>query len=57
MPREHAVIYRYGNQHVIASVKPENPAYVNDQPVLQQHTLQNGDLIRIGETILRYGAF
>ena len=55
--RQHAVIFRYGNQHVIASVKPENPAYVNDQPVLQQCTLQNGDLIRIGETILRYEAF
>jgi VWFA-related protein len=55
--RQHAVIYRYGNQHLIASVKPENPAYVNDQPVVQQHTLQNGDVIRIGETLLRYESF
>jgi len=55
--RQHAIIYRYGNQHVITSLKPENPAYVNDQPVLQQRTLQNGDLIRIGETLLRYESF
>lgn len=55
--RQHAVIYRSGNQYLIASLKAENPAYVNDQPVLQQRALQNGDLIRIGETTLRFESF
>ena len=55
--RQHAVIYLQGNQHIIASLKPDNPALVNGQPVLQPRLLRNGDEIRIGETILRYESY
>lgn len=55
--RQHAMIRLYGNQHIIHSLKAENPVFVNDQPVMQPRPLQKGDRIRIGETLLRYEAF
>jgi hypothetical protein len=51
--RQHAVIRLHQNQHVIYSLNAENPVIINDQAVDQQ-VLQDGDIIKAGETVLRY---
>lgn len=51
--RHHAVIRYEGGQHVIYSLKPENPVIVNSRPT-SQHALQPGDVIQLGDTTLRY---
>jgi pSer/pThr/pTyr-binding forkhead associated (FHA) protein len=51
--RCHAVIRFQEGRHVIFSLNPENPVYVNDSPV-QQQALGAGDVIRLGESIFRY---
>ena len=52
--RRHAMIRLYQGQHIIYSLNPENPVLVNDIPVQQQQILMPGDIIRAGDTILRY---
>ena len=51
--RCHAVIRFQEGGHVIFSLNPGNPVYVNDSPV-QQQALGAGDVLRMGESIFRY---
>lgn len=48
--RYHAVIYLTPNGATLKSLNPENPAYVNDQPVINEATLKEGDVIKAGES-------
>ena len=52
--RHHAVIRCIQGEYVIFTLNPKNPVIVNDQPVIDQQILHNGDLIRAGETVLRF---
>lgn len=52
--RHHARICLEDGQHVIYSLSQDNPVLVNNVPVAQKYTLRSGDIIRTGETILRY---
>lgn len=51
--RQHAVIRYERGQYVIVALKPVNPVIVNNHSETQ-HVLQPGDVIRLGETTLRY---
>ena len=48
--RFHAVINLTPNGATLKSLNPENPAYVNDQPIIDELLLQNGDVIKAGES-------
>lgn len=52
--RKHAVIRFEKGHYVIYAVNLNNPIIINDEPILHQHVLQNGDMILLGETILRF---
>jgi len=52
--RYHALIRNVQGQFVVSSVNPENPIFVNNTPVYQQQTLQPGDILRAGDTVLRF---
>jgi hypothetical protein len=52
--RKHAVIRFERGHYVIHSLSEANPVIVNSQPVAQSHTLQPGDEIQLGDTVLRY---
>ena len=51
--RRHAVIRFEQGQYVIYGLSPNNPVVVNNAPV-SQYVLKAGDVIRLGETTLRY---
>jgi VWFA-related protein len=40
--------------YAIYSLSANNPVLVNDKPVVQMQVLKPGDLIRLGETVLRF---
>jgi len=52
--RKHAVIRFENGQYVIYALNLNNPVSINNEPILEQHVLRNGDMIRLGETILRF---
>ncbi len=52
--RKHAVIRYDQGQYFIFGLNPDNPVIVNDLPLSQPRALQSGDVIRLGETILRF---
>ena len=51
--RRHAVIRIEQNQYLIESISPNNPILVNEV-AMQQHILCPGNIIRLGETLLRF---
>lgn len=53
--RVHCIIRMIGGKAVLRDNKSRNGVYVNNQRV-QEHTLQPGDKIGIGSTILEFGA-
>lgn len=52
--RRHALIRFEQGRYVIHNLSSNNPTIVNNAPVPQQRALQPGDVIRLGETVLRY---
>lgn len=54
--RRHGMIqYRQG-EYVLFVHNPDNPILVNETPVTNQYVLRNGDVLRAGETVLRFEA-
>ena len=51
--RRHALIREYQGAYILYSLNPDNPVLVNNIPVVQQHSLRDGDVVRLGETVLR----
>jgi len=52
--RRHAVIRFEQGLYFIHSINAENPVMVNDIAVAEKQALIRGDMIRLGETILRF---
>lgn len=52
--RQMALIQNRQGQHIIRSVKPENPVILNGTPIEQEMPLNNGDIITLGESVFRY---
>jgi hypothetical protein len=52
--RRHAYITVEQGQYVIYPLSPNNPVLVNNVQVVQKQVLQAGDVIRLGETTLRF---
>ena len=52
--RKHAIIRLENGQHVIYALNWNNPVIINNQPVSQKHVLEDGDMIQLGETQLRF---
>lgn len=52
--RQMALIQNRQGQHIIYSVKPENPVILNGTPVEREMPLNNGDIITLGESVFRY---
>ena len=52
--RKHAVIRFERGQYVIEGLSPDNPVVVNDQAISQPRILQGGDVIKLGDTTLRF---
>jgi len=50
--RQASIRYEQG-QYVIYTLNPNNPALVNNSPVTNKAALKGGDIIRLGETVLR----
>ena len=51
--RRHARIFVSGGAHVLVDLESTNGTLLNGKPVAE-HTLRNGDVIRVGSTVLRY---
>lgn len=51
--RNHARIFVSGGSHVLVDLESTNGTLLNGRPVAEQ-TLRNGDVIRVGSTVLRY---
>ena len=52
--RRHAVIRADANQCMYYDIEPTNPTLLNDRPVVGSHELVEGDLVRIGDVVLRF---
>jgi|GEM_PF-1247722 len=52
--RQHAIIRFQAGVYMLYNLKPQNPTLINNQPVMQQQALQNGDILQMGETVLRF---
>ena len=52
--RHHALITLEGGRYIIASLSPDNPVIINNQPVPGKQVLHPGNIIQLGETTLRY---
>ena len=52
--REMAIIQTRENQHIIYSIKSDNPILVNDIPIQRETILRAGDIIVMGESMFRY---
>ena len=53
--RLHARIERKDNQYVLADVETAGGTFLNDKPVRKSTPLHNGDVIRVGSSVLRFG--
>jgi diguanylate cyclase (GGDEF)-like protein len=51
--RRHAVINRVLGKYVVVDMNSTNGTFVNDERVAQ-HALKDGDLLRVGKTVLKY---
>ena len=51
--RNHAIIENREGEFVIRDLESTNGTYVNDRPI-RQHTLRDGDQIKIGSTIFKF---
>jgi len=51
--RRHAKIVRAGSSYAVVDLGSTNGTYVNDEPV-QERTLRDGDLVKIGNTIFKF---
>ncbi|MFT5586369.1 MAG: pSer/pThr/pTyr-binding forkhead associated (FHA) protein [Cognaticolwellia sp.] len=51
--RHHAAVIRQGGVHILRDPGSANGLYVNDKRV-SEHTLRHGDVIKIGDTELRF---
>lgn len=51
--RRHARIFASGGAHVLVDLESTNGTLLNGKAVAEQ-TLRNGDVIRVGSTVLRY---
>lgn len=49
--RRMAIIRRVGQDYLLHSLHPENPVFINNQPVAQQMILNQGDQVRMGESL------
>ncbi|MCZ7546414.1 MAG: FHA domain-containing protein [Anaerolineae bacterium] len=52
--RQHARISRRGSDFIYTDLKPENPSLINGVALTAPHTLQEGDVIEVGDTRLRF---
>jgi MFS family permease len=50
----HAAIMRIGNQYFIEDKNTGNGTFINDQPLRGRAALRNGDMIRVGRSVLRF---
>jgi MFS family permease len=53
--RLHARIERKNNQYVLADVETAGGTFLNDKPVRKSTPLHDGDVIRVGNSVLRFG--
>jgi len=53
--RLHARIERKNNQYVLADVETAGGTFLNDKPVRKSTPLRDGDVIRLGNSVLRFG--
>ena len=53
--RLHARIERKNNQYVLADVETAGGTFLNDKPVHKSTPLHDGDVIRVGNSVLRFG--
>ncbi len=51
--RRHFLVRPEGDQHVLSESNSANGVFVNGQPI-KLHKLQEGDQIRVGQTVLVY---
>ena len=51
----HAHILRQGNDYLVQDAGSASGTYVNDRRLDGPRVLQDGDLIRIGRSVLRFG--
>src|SRR5262249_12639202 len=51
----HAHILRQGNDYVVQDAGSASGTYVNDRRLDRAQVLRDGDLIRIGRSVLRFG--
>ena len=51
--RQHARIFVSGGSHVLVDLESTNGTLLNGKPV-QEQTLRDGDVIRVGSMVLRY---
>jgi pSer/pThr/pTyr-binding forkhead associated (FHA) protein len=51
--RNHAMLVVNGKSVLIRDLDSSNGTYINDQPI-QEQTLRNGDLIKVGRTIFKF---
>jgi VWFA-related protein len=52
--RRHAVVRLEEGKYVVSDVNPANPTMVNGKPIRGQHTLADGDMLQIGESVFRF---
>ncbi len=52
--RQHARIISIGDQLVVEDLGSSNGTYINDKPIRIRTALQNGDVLRIGDILLKY---
>jgi Inner membrane component of T3SS, cytoplasmic domain len=53
--RQHARIQLKDNQYLLADLETPGGTYLNDKPVRKPMPLRNGDAIRVGNSVLRFG--
>ena len=46
---------RKNNRYLLADVETAGGTYLNDEPVRKPTPLRNGDMIRVGNSVLRFG--
>jgi len=52
--KSHAEILKVGNQYYIEDKHSSTGTFINDQPLRGRSPLQNGDMIRVGNSVLRF---
>lgn len=54
--RKHAIIQSSGGNFILYNLKPDNPILVNGQLIGQQHILNVGDNIQVGDSVFEFKA-